>query len=192
LPIHLSVIEAAQDLAKDGKIDEAVSQFKYLLTLDSTLNLDPEKEAKYQAALGLIERSWSLIRDGKVDEARANFEKAQQLDPKAIDARSWNNLCWNGSLNQKAELVQDACEQAVSLAGEDKVAIYRDSRGVNRALLGDLAGAIEDFEAYVAYLAYYKDNPALIEDMAQREGWIEALKAGRNPLDEETLKLLRE
>jgi hypothetical protein len=56
-------------------------------------------------------------------------------------------------------------------------------------MLGDFAGAIEDFEAYVAY---YRDNPEEAKEVAQREAWIKVLKAGHNPFDEATLKSLRE
>ena len=60
-----------------------------------------------------------------------------------------------------------------------------DSRGVARALTGDVDGAIADFEAFVARRA---NNEA----RAQRQGWISALRAGQNLFTPEVLRTLRE
>jgi len=57
-----------------------------------------------------------------------------------------------------------------------------------RALLGDFEGAIEDFEAFVAYAPEAGFSEEVI---AMREAWIEALKAGNNPFDEAMLASLR-
>jgi WD40 repeat protein len=104
-----------------------------------------------------------------------------------------NEVCWLGSLDGFAALVKAACEQAVQLASEvverDQI---RDSRGVARALTGDVAGAAEDFGAFVEFL---KKFPNLDDDLhamlRRRESWIAALKAGRNPFDAQLLKELR-
>ncbi len=53
-----------------------------------------------------------------------------------------------------------------------------------RALTGDVAGAIDDFEAYVAWTGNDRDR-------AQRQGWIDALRAGQNPFTSELLERLR-
>jgi regulator of sirC expression with transglutaminase-like and TPR domain len=75
-----------------------------------------------------------------------------------------------------------ACERAVELTPHHDV---RDSRGLVRALLGDREGAIEDFEFFVKGTW---DKSA----RAQREAWIEALRAGTNPFTSEVLAELRE
>jgi hypothetical protein len=85
--------------------------------------------------------------------------------------------------------VLDACDQAVTLALDYDKADFRDSRGLARALAGNTAGAIEDFEAFVEA---YQAEPDLEETVALRKAWITDLKAGRNPFDEATLKALRE
>ena len=61
----------------------------------------------------------------------------------------------------------------------------RDSRGLARALTGDYAGAIADFEAFVAWTS---DD----EDRLQRQGWIDALRVGENPFTPDLLRKLRE
>jgi hypothetical protein len=80
-----------------------------------------------------------------------------------------------------------ACEQAVSLADETEKGGFQDSRGVARALNGDLAGAITDFEAYLAWL---KANKRYQPGGNGREAWLEQLKAGQNPFDAATLQAL--
>lgn len=57
----------------------------------------------------------------------------------------------------------------------------RDSRGIARVLTGDFEGAISDFEAYVAYTSSE-------EYRTLRQEWIDALRAGENPLTPEVLK----
>ena len=80
----------------------------------------------------------------------------------------------------------DACERAVALAPED--GSVRDSRGVARALTGDMAGVIADFEFAVKWT---KEGNERADFIASREAWIAALKTGKNPFDVETLLKLR-
>jgi hypothetical protein len=61
----------------------------------------------------------------------------------------------------------------------------RDSRGVARALTGNTAGAIEDFQAFI-------EGTDSAQAKKRRQGWIDALKKGENPFTEkEIAKLLR-
>ncbi len=120
-------------------------------------------------------------------EIELGIQKFQELEAQEyeIDVWSWNNLCWYGSLYNQAEISSFACDRAVELLPDD--GDIRDSRGVSRALLGDFAGAIEDFEAFIAYGQDYYSEDVL--DL--RRQWIEALQAGNNPFDEATLASLR-
>lgn len=111
----------------------------------------------------------------------------------------WNILCRNGSLWQYAVEVMPACEQAVMLASEYEKAIMRDSRGLARALTGDIDGAIEDFQASIHWLENKGKTPqsafplAIVQQKkAQRQRWIDALKADENPFTFEVLKRLRD
>jgi len=63
----------------------------------------------------------------------------------------------------------------------------RDSRGIARATLGDLAGALEDF---TFFLTNWEEGIGT-EPYKRRESWIAALKQQRNPFDAETLQALR-
>ena len=124
-----------------------------------------------------------LARAGNTSEAAAAYRIAQERFARlTLTASDWNQLCWNGSLWGHAAEVMAACEQAVALAPDHGG--IRDSRGLARALTGDVAGAIDDFEAFVAWTGGDRAR-------AQRQDWIAALRAGRNPFTKELLERLR-
>ncbi len=77
----------------------------------------------------------------------------------------------------------DACEKAIVKAPKHKG--YQCARGLARALTGDTAGAISDFQAYVDWASndHWK---------AKVQKWIDELRAGKNPFTEEVLKGLLE
>jgi WD40 repeat protein len=125
---------------------------------------------------------------GDVGGASAAYEQAVGLVLEGNSAALSNEVCWHGSLHRFAEVVLPACEHAVALHSED--GRYRDSRGLARVMLGDRQGALEDFEFYLAQL---KSGKWLDTEYRQqlREAWIEALRAGQDPFDEDTLAVLR-
>lgn len=187
----LDLVTEGRELAAAGDIEGAAAKFQEALSLDPSLELfdDPQAEAKRVAGLGLVEQGEALARDGQIQEAIASYEQAETIDPTLeIAAGQWNNLCWFGSLWGYAAEVFEACEKGVELAAPERRAGNRDSRGVARALTGDYAGAMEDFEVFVAWT---KENGQYEHYRAKREAWIAELKAGRNPFDEETLEALR-
>jgi hypothetical protein len=59
---------------------------------------------------------------------------------------------------------------------------------VARVLVGDRAGAIEDFKAFIGWAKNAAPQSTLI---SKREAWIVALEQGRNPFDAGTLAALR-
>jgi hypothetical protein len=74
------------------------------------------------------------------------------------------------------------------VAKAPEVGAYRDSRGVALALSGDLAGAREDFEAYMAWAEKNGRDKAEIQ---QRRDWIEALRNGENPFTPDVIEQLK-
>ena len=62
----------------------------------------------------------------------------------------------------------------------------RDTRGVSRALRGDVPRAIEDLQFVVEQA---KDNEPI---RTQREGWLKQLRAGKSPFTPEELKTLED
>ena len=127
-------------------------------------------------ALQLRDEARSLAEKGEIASATAKFNKALALDPSlATDptaAESWNNLCWRGATWNQAALVLDACETAVKLAPD--VSNIRDSRGLARALTGNVHGAIADFEFALA-------QSGSTDFVASRTAWVKALREGEDP-----------
>ena len=118
-------------------------------------------------------------------QSLTDLRQAQALQP---DAPGPNNaLCWELSLLGQPEDALPYCESAVAA---DPTALSRDSRGLTYALLGRTEDAISDFEAFLAWLdTQPEDTQARYS--ASRRAWIEALRNGRNPFDEETLRAIR-
>jgi tetratricopeptide (TPR) repeat protein len=143
------------------------------------LSLDPKYTNAYYT------RGNAHLAAGQPQRAIADYEQALALRP--AYPKALNNLCWVGTLTGQVAEVLAACEQAVSLADETEKGGFQDSRGVARALSGDVAGAIEDFEAYLAWL---KANKRYQPGGNGREAWLEQLKAGHNPFDAATLQAL--
>ncbi|MBO3461610.1 AAA-like domain-containing protein [Aetokthonos hydrillicola Thurmond2011] len=180
------LVKVGEEKAKAGNVEEAVATFKTALEWNKELKFDPHKKAQELASKVKAERKVSegksLVKDKKIKEAIAAYNEAQKLDPQVeISAKDWNSLCLKGSLHQSAKEVIFACEKAVKLAPNDGA--IRDSRGLARALTGDYQGAIADFEAYIA-----QTND---KDMkAQRQGWVQDLRVGKNPFTKDVLKKL--
>jgi tetratricopeptide (TPR) repeat protein len=132
-----------------------------------------------------LSRGASLVRQGDVDAALTAYQEAQHLDRDLeISAEFWNELCWYGSLQNRAADVLFAGEKAVEL--EPHNGSYRETRGLAKALTGDIPGAIEDFQAAL--------DSGLFEGerKQQRQHWLDALRAGENPFTPEELAALRE
>ena len=187
LPIHPSFMEAGRKLARSGDVDGAMAIFQRALVLEPGFNLDPKAEAKAWAAQVLVEKGQQLLRQYKVKEALAAYGEAQTLDPKLKRfAEDWHTLCWDGSLSGHAAEVMHACEQAVTLEPADGGT--RDTRGLARALTGNVDGAIADFQAFIAWA---EDKKEYEQYRPQRQRWIDDLRAGKNPFTPEEIEELR-
>jgi uncharacterized protein YjbI with pentapeptide repeats len=148
------------------------------INISDSLVLNPQ----FRAAVLLCNGS-DLVVSGDVDGAITAYNEAQTLDPNLeISAFFWFRLGWSGSLHNRAADVLFACEKLVELA---KLWVSQDTRGLARALTGNFAGAIEDFEAAI--------NSGELEGemLEKRERWLEALKSGINPFTPEELEALR-
>jgi WD40 repeat protein/predicted negative regulator of RcsB-dependent stress response/energy-coupling factor transporter ATP-binding protein EcfA2 len=187
----LGKVKDGERLARDGKIQEAIASYTQAQQLDPDSDLNPHTKvqdnnpkivAQTFAAPGKVKDGEKLAREGKIPETIASYSQAQQLDPTLdISAFSWHQLCWFGSLHQQTTQVMDACKTAVILAPEN--GNYKHSRGLARALTGNTAGAIKDFQAYIEWTNYD-------EDKARVQRWIDALRADKNPFTPEELEML--
>ncbi len=133
-----------------------------------------------------INRGNTYARQGHIAQAFADFHTAIRIAPD--DGSGYNNMCWWGSLAGRAAdgEVIDACEQAV--ARDPDNGALRDSRGLNRAITGDYAGAVEDFKAYLTWVQDLNIEDA---EIMQRRTWIVTLEKGENPFDAATREALR-
>ncbi len=123
---------------------------------------------------------------GNVLAAVQAYHDAQTIDSGLeIDAEVWDRLCWVGALNNQAAVIQYASEKATHLHPDWPV--FRDTRGLVRALTGDLQGAIEDFELVLEKLScstMYASRYRLLgleSHGQQRREWLEVLRSGQNP-----------
>ncbi len=188
------LVEEGRNLAQAGNLKRAGAKFQQALKLNPHLDLDPDieaqrvrklalSEAERTKALTLVKEGDDLVNQGKITEALSAYGEAQQLDPTMkIPANSWNALCWKGALVGYAAEVMDACNRAVaSTSGDGNI---RDNRGLARALTGNTQGAIEDFQAFIDWT-----NDDRLK--AQRQRWVDALRAGSDPFTPEELESLR-
>jgi tetratricopeptide (TPR) repeat protein len=159
---------------EEGDLQRAISDFSQAIELDPDLG-----SAWYNRGL-----SYMALGEAYDEQTLADLRRAQVLQP---DAPGPNNaLCWQLSLVGRPEEALPYCDAAVET---DPTAYSRDSRGLAYALLGRTEEAIADFEAFVAWVEEQPGEPD--PHSARCQEWIEALRAGRNPFDEETLRALR-
>jgi len=186
LPVNSSVLQQARVLARQGDRAAAVALFQRVKDLDSSAHLDPRQEVAKEMvaanAQGALARGRRLFKTKPLEALQA-FQKAEGLDPSAVIANDWNNVCWQGSLQGFAREMMPACEKAVKL--EPSNLDLKDSRGLARALTGDFQGAITDFQAFL-------DSTRAESLKQQRRDWIKALQASENPFKQpELLKSLQ-
>lgn len=166
--------ERGKTLLSLEKHKEAIADFNLLIRY-------APNEVQYFQARGV---TYSKL--GKTEEAFADFYTALSIDPN--NGITLNLICWHGTLLGRADEVKNHCEKAVTLATNEHTRFSRrDSRGVNSALRGDIASAIVDFEAYVDYSIKHSH---LKKYFLKRTIWLEMLRKGENPFNEETLKQL--
>lgn len=125
---------------------------------------------------------------GKSQDALSDYMQATHWAIDSGNADVSSVVCRQGSLDQFAKVVLPACEYAVELNSRN--VFYRDSRGVARALVGDIKGAIADFSFVVQMANEYGDLSP--EQIQERQHWLHELKEGRNPFDVKTLAALQQ
>lgn len=190
-PVHPSLLAEATNLLRAGDAMGAASliDVSNRITPEAAIDLDAiQEKVLMQQAQDLIDQGLDVAENGEIETAVANFSEAQRINQTIeISDVAWNLLCWYGALWSQPDDVLFACEQAVALAPNN--GDYRDSRGVARALLGDFAGAIDDFEFFLQYLINIDQYE---EGGYGREAWITTLQNGENPFTPELLIALRE
>lgn len=153
--------------------------------LNTAINVPDELACQpHFKAATLLCNSDDLLSSGDVDGAITTYIEAKNTDPQLeVYDSFWNHLGWIGSLYNRASDVLFACEKAVEL---EPSVTHLDTRGLARALTGNIDGAIEDFELVI--------ESGELEDpmLEKRQRWLESLKSRINPFTQEELKALRD
>jgi tetratricopeptide (TPR) repeat protein len=156
----------------EGNYECAIADFT------QAIQLDPKYADAY------FYRGMAYSDSDKFEQAMADYNQVIKLDPQ--NTNIYIEICWEGSFFGKVSEVMDACNKGVESGSPD---LPRNSRGIARTLVGDYAGAIEDFKVS---LAWEKQNGQSDSRwIAKEEFWITELEAGRNPFDAATLEKLR-
>jgi tetratricopeptide (TPR) repeat protein len=180
---------AAQELIRhgyfllvNGNTDKARHTFQKAQELDPDLSINFESEKQKAEAHKLVAQGREFQEKREYKKALFTYKKAQEIDSSInIPDYTWNELCWLGSLKGYATDVIYACEKAVKLS--PKNGDFRDSRGLARAMTGDVKGAISDFQVYI-------DSTDNEELKIKRQQWIKSLRSGKNPVTFEEIKRL--
>ncbi|MEM7794052.1 MAG: TIR domain-containing protein [Cyanobacteria bacterium P01_C01_bin.118] len=176
------LIAEGKMLAKQGDIEAAIAQFQAAKIQSPHLAIVPKSLAPRLAAEAQIAQANNALDQKQFLEILTAFNQAKKLYPNVFgDSALLNKLCWQGSLKGAAKTVITICNQAVVAAPQNHR--IRDSRGLARALIGDVSGAIADFQFFV-------ENTSNDADKRQRQQWIQQLKTGENPFTPKVLESL--
>ncbi len=177
-PLGASDLPAATALAQD--------MLQRMRALEPKTNETPPTPALVAQVTRVVdaERAVDSLVDARDIEGAFRAVASAQLEhaPVGFGAPTWNGLCWYASLNGQAQRAMHACEAAV--APDTTVLAYRDSRGLGRAVAGDLDGARVDF----AYVVDHADEGTFHDT---RAAWLSKLRAGENPFTPDVLDELR-
>jgi regulator of sirC expression with transglutaminase-like and TPR domain len=155
--------------------EEAITVYSEMIALDPTVNT-----IYYDRA-----RAYEGLSD--YEAAAEDLITANEFRYGSFDWATYNNICWNLGISGKPERALPWCQQATR-GQSDWWSI--DSRGLVYAQLGDLEGAITDFQFVVDELEGDPD-PETQAIREKRMAWLETLIEGENPFTPEVLAELR-
>jgi tetratricopeptide (TPR) repeat protein len=176
--------------AQTEKLDDVAEALKKAVAANPDLKFDPAVESKKLLSKTLEGKANLAKKNGDFKKAFDLLAQADMFDP-GLKTRtnSWNALAWDALLaGEKVELALSAAEKAMAAAAGDPqlLAAAQDTRGLAKALSGDLPGALADFTNYLEHST--SDSPQIRE---KRRTWVEALRRGVNPFTSEVLTALR-
>ncbi|MBE9135767.1 hypothetical protein IQ254_00855 [Nodosilinea sp. LEGE 07088] len=190
---HLAVpglIQRSQRFVSQGDWQAALALWEQVETEHPGLELPPECHST---------RVKYLAYQGHIAAALASLAVLQSQFPTfEIPAQVYNALAWAGATygDGTHPTIQQAAEQAVALADDDRKPLYQNTRGLCYALAGKVDEAIADFETFLDWASRQDnldeaDQTELQQQCQQHQGWIEALRAGENPFTTDLLLSLR-
>ena len=157
-----------------GDLELALAEFSLAIELDPNYARAYFNRGLTHSALGNLGSSLSDLR------------RAQGLKP--ADVTFSATLCWQMAVAGDPENALRYCGVATA---HDSSGRPLDSRGFVHALLGKHDEAIADFERFLEWTKTSPKESCAAYYHPSRSGWIEELRAGRNPFDAYILSELR-
>ena len=180
-----ALVEEGYDSAYQGNFNEALEKLQKASNLDPKLGREAEKDAKEDpkdiAVTVLLERGENAFQENDYKAAIEAYSEAYKLEQNSVSAERWSEICLYGSLRGYAEVVIDACENALYL--KPNYTEYLKYRGIAKAITEDKEGAIKDFESFIES-HYYKSAKRRVQR------YIDDLRAGENPFTDAEIKRL--
>jgi WD40 repeat protein len=169
LPVHPTVLAEGDQRVIAGDVAGARRLFERVAKIEPERGLDPLRRIEAiqlrERLLASLQPDLSHLRIALRLFASADASILEQgIDP--IRFQDIVNLCRWGALLADPHLALSVCDRAVELLEGDPEA--HESRGIARALTGNLSGAAED-------LSYASTRPG-------HEAWVRELRQGKNPL----------
>ena len=127
----------------------------------------------------------AAIRLNDAAQWQSDLSRVLALQPDHVGARL--ALCWAHSLDKQPQLALSHCDAAVSRASSAR---SREARALVYAQLGRLSDAANDLQAFLDWLTHQPES-LRARYGSTRTDWLQALKAGKNPIDDVTLEKLR-
>ncbi len=162
-PRYYFFAAAMRVFSLDPDLEFGQGEGQYLLTLD--LNTEPDVALRTQVRAltlaGLYLTAADLLETVEEDYPDVNLVPAQ------------DSLCREGTFHDRLRSVRDACRALTRATSEDPE--VADTLGLYYSRLGEFEEAIGQFQRFV-------DADYDQEAVQLRQDWIEALRAGRNPL----------
>lgn len=156
------------------------------ISLHEAMNFPLEllSQPNFQSALEMS-RGRQFAEEGGIFEAIKAYSDSEKLSPLAkISHEFWYILGRKGCLYGHATDVLFASEKAAKICPDHRK--YQENLGLNKALVGDLEGALSTFQD-ILNQEYLPDGAKI-----RLEQWISKLEQDQNPFDSEVLKALLE
>jgi WD40 repeat protein len=182
-----TILPILLDEQDQDRVQKALQMASSMLEKDSTNSNGSELAKKLVNSLiqSKINGARTDLRSGTIQPTLTFLENAKLMGIKynESDYDILNFVCWFGSIYGYANEVLPYCDEAVRLSGKSYMVV--DSRGLARALTGDVKGAVEDFQSVI-------DSGALSPDqLEQRSKWIKSLNDGKDPFTPDELETLK-